>query len=142
MFGRNIIRKKGSKYKNTKVEFDGHLFDSKKEKDRYIVLKTAQEHGFISDLALQPKFELIPAVREIYTKQLKTKTKECERTVQLAITYSADFQYRKDGVVVVEDVKASPKTASLDKTFLIKEKLFRWKYGFSIKRVYKATDEI
>lgn len=142
MFGRNFTRKKGSKYNNTKVECDGHLFDSKKERDRYVTLKNAQEKGLISNLELQPKFELIPAVREIYTKQLKTKTKECERTVQLAITYSADFQYRKDGIVVVEDVKASPKTASLDKTFLIKEKLFRWKFGFSIKRVYKATDEI
>jgi hypothetical protein len=50
--------------------------------------------------------------------------------------------YVKDGVNIVEDVKASPKFASLDKVFLLKEKLFRWKFGFSIKRVYKPNDLI
>lgn len=139
MFNR-AFRKKGNKYNNTKVVYDGHTFDSKKEKDRYVVLKDAQERGVISFLELQPKFVLIPAVTETYTKHLKTKTKECVRTVQLAITYTADYKYIKDGVIVIEDVKSSPKM--LDKAFLIKEKIFRWKFGFSIKRVYKATDEI
>ena len=138
-FGRNIQR---SKYKNTKVEYQGIKFDSKREMQRYIVLKDAEAKGIIQDLKMQVKYELIPAVKETYVKHLKTKDKECERTIQLPITYTCDFQYIKDDKVVVEDVKASPKTASLDKAFLIKEKLFRWKFGFSIKRVYKPNDEI
>ena len=138
-FGRNIQR---SKYKNTKVEYQGINFDSKREMQRYIVLKDAESKGIIQYLQMQVKYELIPAVKETYVKHLKTKDKECERTLQLPITYTCDFAYTKDGVLVVEDVKASPKTAALDKVFLIKEKLFRWKFGFSIKRVYKPNDEV
>lgn len=139
VFGR---RTQSSKYGNKKVEYDGLKFDSQKEMKRYILLNEAEGKGLISDLKTQVKFELIPSIKETYTKHLKTKDKECKRTIQLPITYTCDFQYIKDDKVVVEDVKASPKTASLDKAFLIKEKLFRWKFGFSIKRVYKPNDEI
>lgn len=132
--------KRARKYNNKKVEYDGILFDSKKEMQRYVVLKDAQERGLISELTLQPAFELIPKISETYVKHLKTKDKICERTVQLPITYKGDFKYIKDGAVVIEDVKAS--AYMLDPKYLIKEKLFRWKFGFSIKRVYKANEEI
>lgn len=141
-FKKGIKREKGKKYNNKKTIVDNIEFDSKKEAQRYIVLKEAEADGYIYNLELQPKFELIPAIREEYVKHLKTKDKIETRTVQLAITYKADFRYTKDGVEVIEDVKASPKMASLDKAFLIKEKLFRWKFGFSIKRVYGANDSI
>lgn len=134
--------KKPNKYLNKKVEYDGILFDSHKEKNRYIVLRQAEKDGIISHLELQPQYELIPKITEKYVKHLKTKDKICERTVQLAITYRGDFRYKKDGVVVVEDVKASPNHASMDKTFIIKEKLFRYEFGFPIRRVYKATESI
>ena len=42
--------------------------------------------------------------------------------------------------MVVEDVKIS--NYLLPKDYILKEKLFRWKYGFSIKRVYKPNDVI
>lgn len=141
-FTKGFKRKNGTKYNNKKVTIDGIEFDSKREGMRYLVLKDAQESGVISNLELQPKFELIPAIREEYIKHLKTKDKVETRTVQLAITYKADFSYEKDGVRIVEDVKASPKMAALDKAFLIKEKLFRWRFGFSLKRVYKESDPI
>lgn len=133
-------RQKGRKYNNKKVEHNGILFDSKKEKDRFVFLKDAEEQGLISNLQRQVKFELLPAIKEKYIKHLKTKEKECERTVQLAISYTCDFQYEKDGVVVVEDIKPSP--ALIPKEFVLKEKLFRYKYGFSIKRVYKPNEKI
>lgn len=141
-FGRGFNREKGKKYNNTKVEFDGIKFDSKKEMQRYLALKDAQEKGMISDLKLQVRFELIPAVKEEYVEHLKTKDRIKTRTLQLPITYTCDFLYIKDGETIVEDVKASPKIASLDKSFILKEKLFRWKFGFSIKRIYKPNDEI
>lgn len=141
-FGRGFNREKGKKYNNTKVEFDGIKFDSKKEMQRYLALKDAQEKGLISDLKLQVRFELIPAVKEEYVEHLKTKDRIKTRTLQLPITYTCDFLYIKDGETIVEDVKASPKIASLDKSFILKEKLFRWKFGFSIKRIYKPNDEI
>lgn len=142
MFGKGFKREKGRKYGNTKVEYNGIKFDSKREMQRYLVLKDAESKGIITNLVLQPKFELIPAVRETYIKHLKTKDKECERTLQLAITYTADFSYYMGKEYIVEDVKASPKTAALDKVFLIKEKLFKWKYGYGIKRIYKPNDAI
>lgn len=141
-FKKGFGRTNGTKYNNKKVTIDEIEFDSKKESQRYLVLKDAQEREIITNLVLQPKFELIPSIKEEYIKHLKTKDKVEERTVQLAITYKADFQYTKGDIVVVEDVKASPKMASLDKAFLIKEKLFRWKYGFPIRRVYKANEEV
>jgi hypothetical protein len=133
---------KTGKYKNKKVEYNGIIFDSKKEMSRYVFLKEMEDKGLISNLERQERFCLIPTIKEDYEVKLKTKIAVKTRTVQLAITYTCDFTYMKDGVKVVEDVKASPKSASLDKVFLIKEKLFRWKYGYSIKRVYKANEEI
>lgn len=137
-----LKKEKVNKYHNRKVVIDGIEFDSTKEGKRYLVLKEAQAAGLISELTLQPKFELIPAIKETYVKHLKTKDKECERTVQLPITYSADFAYCKDGQKIIEDVKASPYTTALDKAFLIKEKLFRYFFGFPIKRVYKPDAEV
>ena len=133
-----------SKYKNKKVFFDGHNFDSKKERDRYEFLKNAQDAGIIEQLELQVKFELIPAVREEYEEQLETKIKVKTRTIQKAITYTCDFRYfnRNTGEWVVEDVKASPAQAALDKTFRIKEKLFRWRFGYGIKRVYNYNENL
>lgn len=141
-FKKGFKREKGKKYNNTKVEFDNIKFDSKREMKRYLVLKEAQDKGIITDLELKPKYELIPAIREEYIKHLKTKDKVETRTVQLAITYTADFRYKKGDITVVEDVKASPNMAALDKAFLLKEKMFRYFFGFPITRVYKETDPI
>lgn len=138
MFYRKKDGAKKSKYRNKKVEYDGISFDSKKEMKRYIVLKKAQEDGIISDLMLQVKFELIPAVREKYIKHLKTKDKECERTLQRPITYTCDFTYYKDGEYIVSDVKSSPKT--LPKEFLLKEKMMFALKGIKIKRVFSDTE--
>ena len=79
-------------------------------------------------------------IKRTETVQLKTKTKEVEKTEQLAITYTADFVYTKDGKTVVEDIKPSPKM--VPKEFMLKAKLFFWKYGFKIRLVYKATEEV
>lgn len=133
---------KRQKYGNSKVEFEGIKFDSKKEMQRFVILKEAEKNGMISNLELQIRFELIPAIKEEYIEHLKTKDKVKTRTLQLPITYTCDFRYIKNGETIIEDVKASPKMASLDKAFLLKEKLFRWKFGFPIKRVYKANEPI
>lgn len=140
MFGKGFKREKGTKYGNTKVEWCGIKFDSKREMQRYLVLKDAERKGLIYCLTLQPKFELVPAVREKYIKHLKTKDKECERVVQLAITYTADFAYYKNGEFIVEDCKIS-KTLQ-PKEYVLKKKMMLALKGIKIKEVYKATDEI
>lgn len=130
------------KYGNTKCSLNGIEFDSKKERDRFVVLKAAQQSGIISELELQPTFELIPKITEQAVEHKKTKDVIKEKFVQHPITYTADFAYLKDGIKVVEDVKASPKPYAIDEVFKIKEKLFRWKYGFSLRRIYDANAEI
>lgn len=139
-FGRGFKREKGKKYNNTKVEFDGIKFDSKKEMQRYLALKDAQEKGLISDLKLQVRFELIPAVKEEYVEHLKTKDRIKTRTLQLPITYTCDFLYIKDGETIVEDVKASPKM--LPKEYTLKKKMMFALKGIKIKEVYKSNEII
>lgn len=136
------MRASRPKYGNKHCFLGEIEFASKKEMQRYFVLKEAQDKGLISDLELQPQYELIPKITEQVEKRLKTKIKIENKFVQHPITYTADYAYIKDGIKVVEDVKSSPKPYAIDEVFKIKEKLFRWKFGFSIKRVYKATDEI
>lgn len=138
------FNKRRSKYNNTKVVYDGKKFDSKKERDRYMFLIDAQKRGEICNLETQVKYILIPAIREKYDVELKTKTVTKTRTIQKAITYTCDFRYCvcSTGEQVVEDVKTSPKAASLDKAFVIKEKILFALKGIKIRRVYKANENI
>lgn len=133
-------REKGQKYKNKKIEIDGIKFDSTKEGKRYLVLKQALENGEIQELQLQVKYELIPSIKDEYVEHLKTKDRIKTRTLQLPITYTCDFQYKKDGELVVEDIKASPKL--LPKEFTLKEKLMFWKYRIKIRKVYDPNEPI
>lgn len=139
-FQKGFKRKKGERYNHTTVEVDGLKFDSKKEYQRYLFLKDAEDKGLITDLRTQVKFELIPAVTEEYVEHLKTKDKIKTRTLQLAITWTADFVYLKNGEEVVEDVK--PSKFLLSDRFVIKEKLFFWKYRKKIRLVYDVTAPI
>lgn len=133
-------QKKCGKYKNHKIEFNGIKFDSKKEMQRYILLKEAEDKGVIQDLKLQVRFELIPAIKEEYVEHLKTKDKIKTRTVQLPITYTCDFAYYKDGEYIVSDVKSSPKM--LPKEYVLKKKMLFALKGILIKEVYNANDPI
>ena len=131
---------KRQKYGNSKVEFEGIKFDSKKEMQRFVILKEAEKNGIISNLELQIRFELIPAIKEEYIEHLKTKDKVKTRTLQLPITYTCDFRYIKNGETIIEDVKASP--SMLPKEFVLKEKLMFWKYGIKVRKIYKANEPI
>ena len=137
---KKLFNNKGNKYGNKKVEYNGLKFDSKKEKDRYIFLKEQEKLGNIQDLQLQVKYELIPAIKEEYVEHLKTKDKVKTRTVQLAITYTCDFQYYKNGELVIEDVKSSPKM--LTKEYALKKKMLFALKGLKIREVYKPTEQI
>lgn len=132
---------KKRKYGNEKAYFGGHKFDSLKEMKRFMFLQDAQRRGEITDLELQPKYELIPAVKEAVVKHLKTKDKVEEVVVQHAITYRGDFRYKKkDGEIVVEDVKASPDVLTTE--YKLKEKMMYYFHRIHIRKVYKATEAI
>lgn len=131
---------KRPKYGNRKVSLGNLTFDSKREMQRYLVLKEAEDKGIISGLELQPVFELIPKITEQVTVHLKTKDKVVEKFVQHPITYTADFAYFKDGVKVVEDVKIDPKI--LPQEFVLKVKMMRYFHKIAVRLVYSATEEI
>lgn len=133
-------KRNGNKYKNEKVEFEGIKFDSKKELERYLVLRNAEKNGIISELKLQPTFTLFQAIYHDETVQLKTKQKTVRKCEQLPITYKADFSYIKDGKLTVEDVKGSE--YMITEVFKIKEKLMYAIHGIKIKRVYKPNERI
>ena len=138
LFNRGFnIPKKGNKYKNEKVEFDGIKFDSKRERDRYMVLKDAERRGVISELKCQPKFTLIPAQYHEEEKQLKTKVKMVKKCDFLAITYTGDFQYVKDGKIVVEDVKGM-----VTPEYKLKEKMMAYFHHIIIRRIKKPNEAI
>lgn len=128
------------KYGNRKTIIDGIEFDSTKEGKRYLVLKRAQADGLISELTLQPRWEVLPAKKETYVKHLKTKDKICERTLMLPIHYTADFSYVKDGELIVEDVKSTPKLLSRDVPLRLK--LMKYFHNIDVRLVYDVNAEI
>lgn len=104
-----------SKYHSQKITVNGEKFDSKKEFQRWVVLRGQEARGEISDLCRQVPYELIPNQRGRY------------RT-ERPISYIADFVYRDaTGETVVEDTKGfrTPE-------YRMKRKLLLWRYGISI----------
>jgi len=137
---------KPPKYRNKKVYVDGHIFDSTGESQRYLYLKDQEKKGKIFNLELQPKFEL------------QGSFKKNGRTWR-AMTYSADFRYRKvvgitwsvdlgrddeendtpphfETEVVIEDFKGKETDV-----FKLKRKLFEKKYPHLTIRVVKKPGE-
>lgn len=108
-----------SKYGNKKCEIYGLKFDSKGERDRFLILLKAQNDRVITNLETQVKFDLCVNGEKI-------------------CSYIADFVYFKDGIKVVEDFKSNA-TAKLS-TFNIKKKLMKAIYKIEIKVVKKPTD--
>lgn len=120
-----------SKYGNKKAKHDGIVFDSRRERNRYIILSALQRAGEISDLRMQVTYELLPAIYEMEEKQLKTKVKKVQRCAQRAVHYIADFVYKdKEGNEVVEDTKGMR-----TKEYLLKKKMMRALLGIQIKEV-------
>jgi len=98
-----------SKYRASKTEIDGRIFDSKKEANRYLDLREEQKAGRISELRCQVSFDLVV-------------------NGELVCRYISDFVYIRDGVEVVEDCKGFR-----TKDYIIKRKLFKAVFGKAIK---------
>lgn len=105
------------KYGNQKVFYDGHWFDSKRERNYYIKLKMLEDNGDIEDLQLQVKYELQPSFK-INGKTIRK------------IEYVADFTYKQDGMLHIIDTKGFR-----TEVYKLKKKLFEYKYGLEIEEV-------
>ena len=128
------------KYQNKKIVFDNIAFDSKKECDRYIYLKSLEGSGIISNLQVHPSFDLLPAQKENSVVRLKTKDKIVLRVLERSVEYSADFSYLKNGELVVEDVKISKYL--LPKEYILKRKMLLFFHGVKVKEVFNAKDPV
>ena len=117
-----------SKYGSSKVEFQGIVFDSKYERDRYIYLLDQQKQGKISALRRQTPFLLIPKATKLFPKQLKTKVKYVERVVELQSLYHNDFSYIEDGKYICEEFKSSMTSKLAD--YILRRKLM-------VQKIYK-----
>lgn len=104
-----------SKYRAKKTTVDGITFDSKREANRYLVLKGMEEDGAIEGLRRQVRYELVPAF-DVDGKHYRP------------VYYVADFVYVEDGKEVVEDVKGVRTDV-----YKLKGKLFARRYGMNIK---------
>ena len=107
-----VKTKSVSKYHNVKTEYNGIVFDSKKEASVYAKLYALHTAGKIINIILQPEFEL----QEGYIKDGKKITR---------VKYKADFLVKyKNGRQEVIDVKGFKQ----DKVYLLKKKLFHYKF--------------
>ena len=97
-----------SKYNAVKSVVDGIKFDSKKEARRYSQLKLMEKSGAISNLSMQPRFDLI------------VNGEKCG-------FYKADFKYIENGKEVIEDVKGV-----LTPVYRLKKKLVKAIYNIDI----------
>ena len=110
--------KKSSKYGNKKIEYNGEVFDSKKEYKRWCELKLLERAGKITDLRRQVKFVLIPS-------QFDSEGNLIERECY----YKADFVYNdtEQNKTIVEDSKGVR-----SKEYVIKRKLMLYLFGIKI----------
>ncbi len=100
--------KSSSKWHNVRTMVDGITFDSKREAKHYAELKIELLAGEIADLELQKPFSL--DVNGIHI-----------------CNYIADFVYRRNGELVVEDAKGKATDV-----YIIKRALMRAVYGIEI----------
>lgn len=104
-----------NKYRAKKTVVDGMTFDSRREADRYLVLKSMEEDGDIENLRRQVRYELVPAF-DVDGKHYRPSF------------YIADFVYIEDGHEVVEDVKGMKTDV-----YRLKAKLIAYRYGVNVR---------
>lgn len=100
-----------SKYGSHKVQFAGIMFDSKVERDYYLLLLSRQQAGEIESFRIQPRYLLLASFEKHGKKFRPTE-------------YIADFEiHYPDGRIEVVDVKGQETPL-----FLLKLKLFENNY--------------
>lgn len=106
------VQARNNKYRNKNTAG----YDSKKEAKRAGELKFMLSAGLITELQEQPSFVLLP-------KQ------EGERSV----SYVADFSYKENDKLVVEDVKSE--ITAKNPAYVIKRKLMLYVHGIKVVEI-------
>lgn len=105
------------KYHNHKVTIGGETFDSRKEANRFTELCLLQRAGKISNLQRQVRYILVPAQYD-----------ENGRLLERNVSYVADFVYKENGQLVVEDTKGMKTDV-----YIVKRKLMLERYKVRIR---------
>ena len=105
-----------NKYHNKKCIYKDMTFDSKKERDYYVILEMMLKNGQITDLKTQVKFELQPSF------------KFNGKTIR-SINYIADFTYIKDGKLTIVDTKGYR-----TEVYKLKKKMMQYN-GYDIEEI-------
>jgi hypothetical protein len=127
------------KWGNHKCEYQNIIFDSTKERDRFIVLSNRLACGEISNLQTQVPFVIIPRLEHDEQVQLKTKVKIKKVLDFIETKYIADFTYYdREGNFIVEDVKGSK--ATITPEFRLKQKLMLHVHGIKVRLIFKANE--
>ncbi len=108
--GEDLPRSQPEKYGRIKKEVDGIVFDSTVEAEAWRILKLWEAAGAITELEVQPEFQLESGF-VVDGKKVR------------AIKYRADFLFVKDGRKTVVDVKGVQTQA-----FRIKAKMFKARF--------------
>ena len=111
--------KKANKFGACQSTVLNTTFDSRAEAERYLLLVSRLQAGEISNLVIQPKYELQPAFR---------RNGKAER----AITYTADFEYSETGQVITEEVKGFETEA-----WRIRRRMFLYQYPDNVLRMVR-----
>jgi hypothetical protein len=120
-----------NKYNNNRVICDGHVFDSEKERDRYIVLRQKQRKGEISSLQLQKEFVLTETIYvDAFGRVVGKKTKGRKLYAKRSKYICDFFYYNSYGDPVAEDVKGYKTDL-----YQLKKKVIADKYGILIKEI-------
>jgi len=113
-----------SKYRAKKTVIDGITFDSKKEATRYWQLKQLEKAGRVTDLELQPRFEI----------DVRRLDDPLGDTYHIGF-YKADFKYKEteshppyNKVEVIEDAKGMRTPI-----YKLKKRLVEALYGIEVK---------
>ena len=104
--------RKRLKYRNIPIIVNGIKFDSKAEYKRFTELELLQKAGKIFNLEMQKDFELQPSFQDNQGEK------------RSSIKYIADFVYKENGIIIVEDLKS--KITAEDSTYKIKKKMLLW----------------
>lgn len=146
---------KMTKRKSGKIKpvYSGIEFDSDAEVEFYMFLEDLKKHKLIKEFIYQPPtYTLLPKVTEIRTIQLKTKTKQVEKTLYRAHEYTADFlikinpdvfekvdpnhilRVNKDNTILV-DIKGTYNDYGGDRIYKIHEKMMYYFFKLHLNKV-------
>ena len=110
---------KTTKYHNKITTYKGIKFHSRKEASRYWELLVMEKAGQIENLQRQVYYLLKPTQRNESGKVLFKK-----------MGYVADFVYRRNGELVVEDVKG------------VRTPLYKWKRAEMYEKYHILVEEV